>query len=251
MVRATDTAGGAAEGLYEIARITLKVQAACDLFVDDFGDGNYYGWDVYNGIWQIVGGKLQVLPNRPGYIAYAEAALLAHNYFLLQHEVEVDRFDGSFYGLFAWSTAVTYSLAGHTLRGVGVRVDTDGKVGFLGYDTVDRLWVLFEAGDYGPVRSLGLEWGTTAVKLLVNGAARQSLAAASTDLLIDRLWLMSMGNNTSMRFDNVCQTRLPQAGFTEREAPAASRSEPAFGLIPLRLIEARLPADAVLRPILK
>jgi hypothetical protein len=93
----------------------------------------------------------------------------------------------------------------------------------LGYDTVNGTFVTFKAADYGPVSSLGIEWSSSSVTLIVNGAARQTLTASDFGVsaiplpYFDLLDLYASGPNTQMRFDNVCMGAGPRTSLDVHE----------------------------------
>ena len=193
----------------------LPPQTACGLFGDDFQD-SLQGWTVSRATWQIVDGKLEVSNIDPNSLAAARHALAVPNHFRLEMDIEAASFDGTFYGFQPFSTSDTYPLSTSNgdifIDGLGAAVTSDGRAGFLGYDVDDESFLLLNGTDYGAVQSLGIEWRSDGVSLIVNGTVRLTLlpsAFGANELAppsLDLLSLYATGTGSRIGFDNVCQS---------------------------------------------
>ncbi len=189
----------------------------CNLYGEDFDGGTALGWTVSSdtSTWQVTGGKLQVSAIQGNRTAEATHPLPVPNFFKLTMDVETDNFNGTFYGFEAYSDIQPFNLITATgtikIDGLGVAVTSAGQAGFLGYDVDRTTFVILNATNYGSVSSLGVEWTSTGVVLLINGTARQTLPAVAFGQpvlvapSIDKLGLYATGSTTRVRFDNICQ----------------------------------------------
>ena len=120
-----------------------------------------------------------------------------------------------------FSTTQRFTVNNVNIDGVGAALagtsDQTGffLVGFLLYDLDSQTYYALGLSDYGPVSNIGIEWTSIGVTLYVNGQAKQTLSASTFGFPtiarpnMNGLSLISTGNNSRVRFDNICQTRIP------------------------------------------
>lgn len=200
---------------------TTLPAGGCSLFAESFRDTSLSGWQRLNSTWTVSNGKVQIATiTDPSDLGEIYHSLPNPNFFRLTMDVEADVLSGPYYGFEAYSVRDTFVLqtpeGTRELEGLGVVVLSSGAVAFFGEDFFGKYYT-FNAANYGQVNSLGLQWASTGVTMIVNGTARQTLTPAqfgvsALPLLRFETLFLFVTNSTNasapksvVRFGNICQ----------------------------------------------
>jgi hypothetical protein len=175
------------------------------------------------GLWQVLNGMLQVSG-----LAVGEEGLILHTglpapyYFEINVDLQSQNFTGPYQGFQPYSNTLQFKLStGVTTDGIGAGVDASGTTGFLMYDLNAGEYLLLDKQSYGAVQSVGIQYSSTGITLLVNHVARRIISISlSAPASIENVSLVATGTGIQ-RFDNVCQSTLAPVGLPEAAAAKA------------------------------
>ncbi len=201
---------------------------SCDLFKDSFASGDLSEWyfPYDNATWKLSNGKLQVSAVQPGEVTLAAHDLQSSAYFNLSMRVQPDNIgDGFGFMVELWDPLTFTDKSGnqYPVDGIGGWVTGKSEFGLILYDYQMNLLVPFDLAPITEnITSLGMEWSSQGISLLLNGTKRLEYPAArfgagsmnppdtySLDLL-------AAGTTAKIGFSDICQTSLAQGPTTPK-----------------------------------
>ena len=192
---------------------------SCDQFVEDFSGLSPYTWNYDNSGWSVQNERLQVGPLSAGTLAVARVPFYPYGSYAV--DVDVSFLSGSdsqaALGIYTLTTGdFFFEIDGRTVDGVAAfYFPNTNEVQLTTWDVT--AWDWHDAGVLNvttPVSSIGFEVSETAITLRVNQQSaelRFNGVFGDVPSVINELWLIAQGSDTSARFDNVCVETLGPA----------------------------------------
>jgi len=197
--------------IFPLSADATSVADSCTLFHEDFSGLSVHTW-TYSGAMQTQNEKLTLSKPNNGNFAIGETgSFLPAGPFTVDMEVQADMQDedGGF-GIYPFTTGdMVLNVNGQSLDGVGVFVFPElSSMFFVGWDVVaGQYWISDFHAVTTPINSLGLKYGEKGITIRINKADTDATLSGEFALagsVIDTLWIMAYGPNSTFAFDNVC-----------------------------------------------
>lgn len=210
--------------------LTASTAEQCTLFFEDFAITSPHSWSGKNATWYVQGATVWAEEITPGRLAYLQTDFVPTEFFTFDVDLNwAASGEGTQIGLYPYTTGDMYfGFSEWTVDGIGIIVTPDGKASALWHDVLESTWYASNAVNVPvPITSIGLTYRESAIGLRVNGneigAVPGSFALFAAT--INRLWLIAMGDETKIGFDNLCARPLATADAP----PSVSISSPPNG----------------------
>ncbi|GAB4220296.1 MAG: hypothetical protein Kow001_01570 [Acidobacteriota bacterium] len=182
----------------------------CSYFSETFTGTASNSWRAANGQWTYGNNRLNVTGIAGDSLAYAEAPFSPSDFFVLDVDFQLSSPSGSgAVAIYPFTEGDVFLGVGERIAdGVGALFFASGNAYLLGWDVGEAEW--FQSPAFrttGSVTSLGVRYSAGEIVLRINRADTTLKFTGQFQLapaVMEKLWLMALGSDTTAWFDNVC-----------------------------------------------
>jgi hypothetical protein len=206
----TESGSKTAVRLSDNLELFTTTSASCKYFKEGFSGFSTKTWTSGNGRWyEDNDGKLNVGQITFGETAYYQTSFHPDGFFVIDTNVDVVSIaDGGAFGIYPFTNGdVLFEVNDKTLTGVGAIIFSSGDAYLAGWDNIGEKWYYFaKFVTTPPVASIGVAYLNDKIALRINNQNTTFFSGSfgMGPSVIDAIKFMARGDNTHLRFDNIC-----------------------------------------------